>query len=347
MGTPLSVGIIGGGNIGTAMAALLARAGAEVTLAARGERLAALRAQGVTLLDRGTRITARVEAVPALTRPVDALVPCVKAHHLAAAVAANRAAITPATLVVPMVNGLPFWFFAGPCGIGTVPGLDPDGVLAANLNPAQVLGAVLLMTVQMDGAGFALSSNTPTLGLGPVAPGADAARIGRLVTCLGAGGVRAEHSSDIRRKVLVKLLANIATNPLTALTGATLREVGTDPRMRAVAMRLAAEVRVWAAGLGHTLPGDTWLVDLLIDAGDFPTSMLQDARAGRPLELDAICRAPLALARQAGGDMPLLARLLAAIEAEPRLPVGPARVAAVLEALLSRGEAAFGTDRVG
>lgn len=328
-------GIIGGGNIGTAMAALLSRGGAEVTLAARGARAAAVRADGVALDDRGTRIEARVAVAETLTEPVDALFLCVKAQGLGTAVAANRAAIAPETLVIPMVNGLPFWFFAGPEGIGQVPYLDPRGDLAAILDPAQVLGAVLLMTVRMDDTGCAISSNTPTLSLGAVAGGADPARIEQLVALLEAGGVRTDLSDDIRQKVLVKLLANLATNPLTSLTGATLREVGRDPALREVALMLAGEFREWAAGCGYDLPGDDWLVDLLIDAGEFPTSMLQDARAGRALELDAICRAPLELARRDGGDMPLLARLIAEVETAARLPVAPADVPDALSRLLT------------
>lgn len=328
-------GLIGGGNIGTAMAALLSRGGVEVTLAARGARAAAVRADGVALDDRGTRIEARVDVAETLTRPVDALFLCVKAQGLAAAVAANLAAITPETLVIPMVNGMPFWFFAGPQGMGEVPYLDPKGDLARGVAPAQVLGAVLLMTVRMDASGCAISSNTPTLSLGSVAEGADPARVERLIALLEAGGVRTDLCDDIRQKVLVKLLANLSTNPLTALTGATLREVGRDPALREVALMLAGEFRDWAAGRGYALPGDDWLVDLLIDAGEFPTSMLQDARAGRALELDAICRAPLELARRDGGDMPLLARLIAEIETAPRLPVAPAEVPDALSRLLT------------
>ncbi|MBN9889355.1 ketopantoate reductase family protein [Salipiger abyssi] len=336
------IGIVGAGNIGTAMAALLSRSGARVSLAARGPRGAEVAARGVALDERGTLIEARVATAETLPHPVDALFLCVKSQSLAAAVSANRHAITPDTLVIPMVNGMPFWFFAGPDGIGQVPHLDPQGVLASSLSPGQVLGAVLLMTVRMDAAGVAISSNTPTLSLGPVAGGADPARIAALIALLEAGGVRSDLCPDIRQKVLVKLLANLATNPLTALTGATLAETGRDKRLRGIALGLAGAFRSWAAARGHDLPGDDWLVDLLLDAGEFPTSMLQDARAGRALELDAICRAPLELARRDGRDMPLLARLLAEIGAAERLPLPATARDAALNRLRERAPAPGG-----
>ncbi|WP_460275633.1 ketopantoate reductase family protein [Celeribacter sp. ULVN23_4] len=329
----LDIAVIGAGNIGTAMAALLSRSGASVHLVARGDRLKEVRESGVLLDDRGTVIHATPKAISQLDHPMDAVFLCVKSQSLGAAVRANVKGIGPDTLVIPMVNGMPFWFFATPDEMGDIPFLDPDGGLAKAISPRQILGAVLLMTVRMEGE-KALSSNTPTLSLGPVAEGSDAARIEALMEALEAGGVRTDLSEDIRQKVLVKLLANLATNPLTALSGATLEEVGQSEPLRAIATRLATEFRDWACTQGYELPSNDWLVDLMIDAGPFPTSMLQDARAGRPLELDAICRAPLELSRHDRQDMPLLARLITELETHASLPLSQDALPAILDSLL-------------
>ncbi|CAN0589808.1 unnamed protein product, partial [Ectocarpus sp. 12 AP-2014] len=141
----MKIAIIGAGNIGTAMAALFSSSGEAVTLVARGARLTAAATSGVSLNDRGTIHEGPVRAVAALDTLQDAVFLCVKAQDLGQAVAANAAGIGPDTLVIPMINGLPFWFFydAG----RDVPLADPDGVLRARLRPEQVLGAVLLMTV--------------------------------------------------------------------------------------------------------------------------------------------------------------------------------------------------------
>ncbi|NVO24031.1 ketopantoate reductase family protein [Donghicola mangrovi] len=315
----MRLAIIGAGNIGTAMAALLASAGLDVTVVARGARLERIRAEGVALDDRGTLHQARVNAVEALTEPMDAVFVTVKSQDLGAALAANAAGIGPDTWVIPMVNGLPFWFFDQPA-----PYTDPTGDLA-RLNSERVLGAVLLMTVQTGADGVAVSSNTPTLSLGRAAgQGGD---LGPLVQALNAAGVRSDVTDTIRTKVLVKLLANVATNPLSALVGCSLAEIGRNEALRTIAFGIADGFRAWAKAMGYDLPPNTWLGDLLLDAGEFETSMLQDARAGRTLELDAICRAPMAMAAQMGLPMTGLKNLLAELEKAPALPLPDAGAA--------------------
>ncbi|WP_339115166.1 ketopantoate reductase C-terminal domain-containing protein [Thioclava sp. GXIMD2076] len=317
MESRMKIAVIGAGNIGTAMAALLGGSGAEVTVTARGLRLEQIRAQGVALCDRGTWHRARPQAKQALEQVQDAVFFCVKAQALPQAVAENIAGIGPDTLVIPMVNGLPFWFFAGGA---EVPFVDPEAILARHLDPQQVLGAVLLMTVRME-AGEALSSNTPTLSLGPAMGAHDRPAIARLARVLEAGGIRTDVTPTIRQKVLVKLLANITTNPLSALLGDHLATIGQTPELAALASAVADPFRAWARGLGYDLPDNHWLIDLIVDAGDFPTSMLQDARAGRALELDAIARAPMAMAEAAGHPNPALAAILAALDTHCTLPL--------------------------
>ncbi|MAC82484.1 MAG: hypothetical protein CML66_31025 [Rhodobacteraceae bacterium] len=328
----MKIAIVGAGNIGTAMAALFASSGEAVTLVARGHRLEVAAQSGVCLEDRGTLHAGPVTAVAALDTVQDAVFLCVKAQDLGAAVVANAGGIGPRTLVIPMINGLPFWFFydAG----RDVPLTDPDGRLASCLRPEQVLGAVLLMTVEMNAAGRAISTNTPTLSLAPVVKGADMSAVAKLIEVLNGAGVKTDLAADIRQNVLVKLLANIATNPLSALIGCNLAEIGRSDTLRRLSFALADEVRGWLEGdLGRKVPDNGWLGDLLLDAGDFPTSMLQDARAGRRLELDAIARAPMALAGE--GAMPLLAALVAALDRAPRLPLDGLAAQAALTQLLS------------
>lgn len=321
----MKIGVIGAGNIGTAMAALLCNGGGDIWLTARGARLDRIRDTGVSLNDRGTVIAATPHVVEALDAPMDAVFLCVKSQDLGAALYANRAALTPDTLVIPMVNGLPFWFFASGATMGHVPRVDPTGHLSGLLRPEQVLGAVLLMTVKMDDSGQAVSSNTPTLSLGSVVAGHNATQLDALVSVLETGGVRTDIAENIRMKTMVKLLANFSTNPLSALTGALLDEIGRDPQLQRIATSLADEFRAWAAPLGYDLPPNDWLVDLLLDAGPFPTSMLQDTLAGKPLELDAICRAPVDLARAAGTPMRVMETLLDALAGANALPIADAR----------------------
>lgn len=326
----MNIGVIGAGNIGTAMAALLSQSGAQVHLTARGKRGAEIAQRGVYLDDRGTVIHANPKISETLNTPMDAVFLCVKSQDLGAALQANRACLTPNTLIIPMVNGLPFWFFANETTLGHVPKMGLGPALAAMIRPEQVWGPVLLMTVRMDEHGRAISSNTPTLSLGPAVEGTDAGLFTALLDILERSGVAVKPVPDIRQSIMVKLLANFATNPLSALTGALLDDIGKDPQLRATAETLADEFRAWAGTHGYELPSNDWLVDLMLDAGPFPTSMLQDTWAGKPLELDAICRAPFALAQQAGVAMPLTQRMLALLDTAAKLPLAPAERAAGL-----------------
>lgn len=327
MSKPYKIGVVGAGNIGTAMAALLSQSDAEVWITARGARLEQIKNDGIHLDDRGHKISARPNVAPHLTEPMDAVFVCVKSQSLASAIHTNSAAITQTTLVIPMVNGLPFWFYATDTAIGDVPRQDPNGDLARLLVPQQVLGAVLLMTVQTDETGVAKSSNTPTLSLGAVCDGGDATKIADLLSYLDNSGINTDIDPNIRQKVLVKLLANFATNPLSALTGAMLDEIGSTPDLCKMATDLADEFRTWAASEGFDLPPNEWLVDLLNDAGPFPTSMLQDALAGKPLELDAICHAPFELAQSKGLGMPAMGSLFSQLLTAETLPAPNSKVA--------------------
>ncbi len=317
----LRVGIVGAGSIGSAMAALLGRTTAEVVLVARGRRLEQVRRDGVMLDERGTEVSSRVITVQRLEAPVDVLVLCVKAQDIPKAIADNAAGIRPQTLVVPVSNGLPFWFFYERIPPFEVPFADLDQLIAGYVRPEQIVGAVLLATIWMTESGKAVSSSAPTLSLAPVVDAADTKAVERLCALLREGGVRAKLAEDIRGTVLTKLLINIATNPLSALMGNNLAEIGQDGALLELAFTLANECRRWAATLGRALPSNLWFRNLLLSVGAFPTSMLQDARAGRPLELDAICRAPLALAEKAGVSMPLLSMLTKMLDQAPNLPL--------------------------
>ncbi len=332
----MNIGVIGAGNIGTAMAALLSQSSAQVHLTARGKRAADIAQRGIFLHDRGTVIMAHPKVSEVLTAPMDAVFLCVKSQDLGAALKASAACLTPKTLIIPMVNGLPFWFFANETTLGHVPKMDLSAELSAMIHPEQVWGPVLLMTVRMDEHGRAISSNTPTLSLGPAVEGTDAGLFTTLLDILQKSGVAVKPVPDIRQSIMVKLLANFATNPLSALTGALLDDIGKDQQLRATAEMLADEFRAWAVTLGYDLPSNDWLVDLMLDAGPFPTSMLQDTWAGKPLELDAICRAPFALAQRAGVPMPLTQTVLTLLDTAEKLPLSPADRAAGLFSRVSK-----------
>lgn len=308
MTRPLHIAIHGAGAVGSALAArLLAAEGtaeAAITLLARGKRLASLRQSGLTLTDLSGRVTLpSVPATERLSRPVDILFLCVKGHDIAEALREDMPWIGPETLVVPLVNGIPWWYFVDQAQPRPVPAVDADGSLLKLLDPAQILGCVVYMTAEMNLQGQVTAHSPHRLILGPATgPVTEAHR--RAASLLERAGVATVVTSNIREAIWQKLSLNLATNPLSALSGASVAEIAQTPDLIRIARTIADEVAAIAAAWGSKTLTASEFDEKLRFAGNFPTSMLQDVRAGRSPEFGPICQAPLDLADEAGIAMP-------------------------------------------
>jgi len=324
----LKIGVVGAGNIGSAIAAMLGNGVADVTLTARGTRLQALRENGVTLRLGGETIHAPVTASEVLDEVQDAVLLCVKSQQLSGALDQNWAAIGPDTLVIPMVNGWPFWFLEGYEGHPLVE-LTADEQALDALPADRVLGTALMMKVEMQD-GVAVTPAHPEIHIGTVTRTTPDAKMLALFDVMRAAGIKVVVEGDIRRAVVMKMLLNIATNPLSALADATIGGIVENPDLRAVSFAMADEFRRLTTRLGYDLPDNDWLGPELAKAGPHSTSMLQDARDGRELELGAIVSMPLRTSRAYGFDMPVSAALLDVLQREPTLPLkGTARAKAI------------------
>ncbi len=168
--SPSQIAIIGAGAIGTALAARLAASGARVLVVARGARARQIAATGVVLKDRTGTHAARPEVCARLTAPVSVMFLCVKCGSLRAAVEENIAGLGPDTRVVPLVNGIPWWFYGE--ARRPVAAVDPDGRLLDLVPLDQIVGAVTAMTAMFDDDGQTVRSTIPhKLVLGPIVPG--------------------------------------------------------------------------------------------------------------------------------------------------------------------------------
>src|SRR5580692_427679 len=113
----MKTAIIGAGAIGGFVGAQLAHAGEDVTFIARGATLDALKERGirVTMSDGSEKIVPRVNATSdyAAAGPQDVVVLAMKAHQVEAVAVDVPKLFGPDTVVVPMQNGIPFWYFHG------------------------------------------------------------------------------------------------------------------------------------------------------------------------------------------------------------------------------------------
>jgi 2-dehydropantoate 2-reductase len=303
------IAIAGAGAIGGYIGAKLAKAGAEVVLFARGPHLKAMQERGLRVESEDGDFEVKPEATGDLTAigRADVVVLGVKAHGLTALAPQLRPLLGPDTVVVSTQNGIPWWYFQNQPG--ELNGLqlervDPGGVIAGAIEPERVIGSLAYFSTDIASPGVIHHTEGNRLSLGEPS-GARTDRIKRLAEALIAAGLRAPVTTRFRHEIWVKLLGNVAFNPISALTGGTLEELVRHPETSAAIREIMAETEAVAARLDIELP-------ISIDqrmagaekVGAHKTSMLQDLEAGRPLELEPIVGAVVELGDRLGVPMP-------------------------------------------
>lgn len=222
--------VLGAGAIGCSLAARLAHAGADVTLVVRDPARAALIAeQGLTCHEAATSYVAHprvAQTVP--DGPVDVLAIAVKAGDLPTVAASLPQSIGPQTLVMPLVNGIPWWL-AG-AGGETIHAVDPEGILQHRFVPEQIVGSVVYTTAMAEGPAAVRVMNSQKLVIGALRPDRNAA-VAALAETLRGCGIEIEASGNIVDAVWNKVALNLATNPLSVVTGAPLGQLCSDERL--------------------------------------------------------------------------------------------------------------------
>ena len=318
------IGIVGAGAIGGWVAAVLGAAGHDVRVLARGETRDAIATRGLILSDGGV---SRSVAVPvadtaAAHGPCDVVIVAVKAPALTLAAEAARGMIGGDTLIVPMLNGVPWWF-AGPDT--PIASLDLDGRIAAALPYRQLIGCVVHVSAALEGPGAVRLNFADTLILGEPT-GGDSLRVAMLAELFGTSGIAARVSADVRTDVWYKLWGNMTLNPLSALTQATTDRLLDTAPIAGLIRAGMAEAKALGAAIG--CPIDQTIDDRFAVTrrlGSFRTSMLADVEAGRAIELEAMLGAPLAMARTHGMATPaldLIHAMTAALADARGLPTG-------------------------
>jgi 2-dehydropantoate 2-reductase len=300
--------IVGAGAIGGYIGAKLARAGAEVVLHARGPHLAAMQAGGLRVIEGDTTFTVRpaVSGDLAAIGPADVVFLGVKAHGLTALAPTLGPLLGPETAVVSTQNGIPWWYFQGTGG--EFDGLrlervDPGGVIAAAIEPRRVIGSLAYFATDLPEPGVIRHIEGNRISFGEP-DGSKSERARRIAEALIAAGFRCPVTPRFRHEVWVKLLGNVAFNPISALTRATLEEMVRHPDVSRLVRELMVETEAVAARLGIELPIS--IEQRMAGAekvGAHKTSMLQDLEAGRPMELEAVVGAVVELGERMGLSM--------------------------------------------
>jgi 2-dehydropantoate 2-reductase len=293
--------VLGAGAIGAYVGAALARGGSDVTLIARGPHLQAMREHGVQVLSpRGDfhahpRATDDIEAVG----DADVVFVALKAYSLPELAPRLGAALGPNTAVIPAQNGVPWWYFQshpGPLSGTALESVDPGGAIARSVEPERIVGCVVYCSTEIVEPGVIRHVEGTRFAIGEP-DGSLSERCRRISETFVAGGLKCPVEERLRDQIWLKLIGNVAFNPVTALTRATLGELGTLPAMVELLRAILEECAEVAAALGVQLPVSLERrLEAGIAVGDHKTSMLQDLEAGKQLEIDCMSGAVIELA---------------------------------------------------
>jgi 2-dehydropantoate 2-reductase len=329
----MKIAIIGVGAIGGYIGTRLALAGEDVTFIARGANLEALRNRGIRLVmaDGSEQSVPKVTATDdyAAAGAQDIVILAMKAHQVEAVVFEVPKLFGPDTLVIPMQNGIPYWYFhrhAGELAGTRVQSVDPSGLISEHIPCERVIGCVVYPAAELVSPGVIKHVEGNRFPVGEP-DGTASERITRVSDCFVRGGLQAPVLSDIRAEIWLKLWGNLTFNPISALSRATLADICRYPPSRGIAAAMMTEAQAVAGKLGITFRVS--LEKRIAGAekvGHHKTSMLQDVEAARTLEIDALLGSVVELARLTGTPTPhmdtvyALTKLLAKTLDESKTP---------------------------
>ena len=303
--------IVGAGAIGGLLGARLALADHDVSVFARGENLDAIRSNGLRLIepDGSESVAKDLRASADLTDlgVQDVIVLALKAHQIRDVAEQLASLYNDSTVVIPIQNGVPWWFFqkfGGEHDGHRIKMLDPDGMLERCIPAERIVGSIAYPAAERDGPGIIRLVEGDKFPVGEL-DGVRSDRVTEISHVLTDAGFKARVLTDIRQHLWIKAWGNLAMNPISALTGATLVEICRYPPSRALAARMMHEAAEVAERLGlHLRLSVEQRIDGAEKVGAHKTSMLQDVEAGRALEIDPLVGSFVELGQLTGTPMP-------------------------------------------
>ena len=312
----MKVCIFGAGAIGGYLGVMLARGGADVSLVARGAHLEAIRKDGLRLLIAGETLKGQFVASddPADLGTQDYVIVALKAHQAWESAESMKPLLGPSTVVVTAQNGVPWWYFYKLGGLHDGKRLecvDPGDMQWDAIGPERVIGSTVYPATEIEAPGIIRHIAGNRFGLGEPS-GQKSERLDTLAGLFRAGGLDVRIYDDIRDDIWIKLWGNLCFNPISALTHATLDVIATSPGTRLLAREMMREAQEIGEELGvHFRVDITRRIDGAANVGAHRTSMLQDLRRKRPIELDALLAAVAEMGQVVGVKTPYIDAVLA------------------------------------
>ncbi|WP_028135455.1 2-dehydropantoate 2-reductase [Bradyrhizobium japonicum] len=320
----MKICIYGAGAIGGYLGVQLARAGADVSLIARGAHLAAMRERGLTLLAGEEKhvVHPRCSDDPTELGVQDYIIITLKAHSITGVIETMQPLLGPHTRIVTAVNGIPYWYFyrhGGQYENATLESIDPGGRQWRELGAERSIGCIVYPATEIEAPGVIRHVYGNNFPLGEPS-GEITDDVQRLADLFVAAGLKAPVLDRIRDEIWLKLWGNVCFNPISALTHATLDVICTDPSTRALSRAIMMETQAIAETFGVKFRVD---VERRIEGarkvGAHKTSMLQDLERGRPMEIDPLVTVVQEMGRLTGIPTPALDSVLAMVTQRARI----------------------------
>jgi 2-dehydropantoate 2-reductase len=308
----MKVCVVGAGAIGGMMAAKLANSGHQLTIIARGAHLDAIRNNGLKYIENGeelviTELTATAEMSEVTGQ--DLVLLGVKAHQIAPIADKLQDMLSDEGVIVTLQNGIPWWYFqrlAGDYENNIVRTVDPDGAIAAAIDPSRIIGCIAYPAATIDEPGVIRHIEGNRYPVGEL-DGSESERVQAICSAFVEAGFKSFVLPDIRSEIWLKLWGNLSFNPISALTHSTLVDICQFPQTRALAAQMMTEAQQIAEQLGASFRVSMERrIEGAESVGKHKTSMLQDLEVGKAMEIDGMLGVVIELGEQTGVATPAM-----------------------------------------
>ena len=289
----MKICIVGAGATGGYLGFKLINAGFDVSLVARGTHLKAMKHSGLTVIENDKEISCFPKCSESMSDlgKMDYIFITLKAYSIPGLVNEISTMFKENTAVITAYNGIPWWYFfniEGPFKNYRIKCIDPNNIQWNTITPERIIGCVVYPATEIIEPGVIKHIEGNRFSLGEP-EGMQTERILTISKALVKAGIKAPIRSNLREEIWIKLIGNLAFNPLSVITGKTLDILASENEYRTIAYDAMEEASLIINQLGIKLKIS---IDQRIEGaakvGAHKTSMLQDYEKGKELELDSL-----------------------------------------------------------
>jgi 2-dehydropantoate 2-reductase len=315
----MKICIVGAGATGGYLGTKLIKAGLDVSLVARGPHLEAMRKTGLTIIENNKEISCFPKCSDSMEElgKMDFIFITLKAYSIPGTVKEIAKMFDENTSVITAYNGIPWWYFfndGGQFNNYRIKCIDPDNIQWNIITPVRIIGCVVYPATEIIQPGVIKHLEGNRFSLGEPS-GIQTERVSTISKALISAELKAPVRNNIRQEIWIKLIGNLAFNPLSVITGETLDVLISKEENKKIAEEAMREASLIMDKLGIPLNiSINQRIEGAAKVGSHKTSMLQDYERGKELELDALIIAVKEIGNLLGITTPTIDKILYAVK---------------------------------